>query len=156
MKHNIQDCPAPCCAVCKKDHHTLICPEEKREQKLHKAEQEEEDSGDEENDQDFYGNKDLFESNLQFHFSNESPEYDDGDDYEDDYQDDDEYDEEQDQSGDVQEDGTTDRSMFVKSPEVVHGKVSSRTIAERINKTQRKSAVTRSLEFRKGTNMMVV
>ena len=45
MKHNIQDCPAAACGNCKKDHHSLICPEERREQKLHKA-QDEEDSGD--------------------------------------------------------------------------------------------------------------
>ena len=40
--------------------------------------------------------------------------------------------------------------MFVKSPEVVHGKVSSRTIAERINKTQGKSAVTIKSGVRNG------
>ena len=37
VKHNVQDCPAPGCANCKKDHNTLICLEGRREQKLHKA-----------------------------------------------------------------------------------------------------------------------
>ena len=51
VKHNAQDCPAPGCANCKKDHHTLICPEEGREQNLHKVQDEDGDSYDE-NDED--------------------------------------------------------------------------------------------------------
>ena len=80
VTHNVQDCPAPCCAICKKDHHTLICSEEKREQNLHRAHDEEEDSGNED-DQDLYEDKDLFDPNLKFHFSHDIPGYYDGDDY---------------------------------------------------------------------------
>ena len=69
FKHNAQDCPDPACGICKKDHHSLICPEERREQKLHKVQDEEE--SDDDDDQDSYGDKDLFEEDLQFHFNHE-------------------------------------------------------------------------------------
>ena len=95
VKHNVQDCPAQACGNCKKDHNSLICPEERREQKLHKVQDEKE--SDDDDDQDFYGDMDLFEENLQFHLIHKGPADDDGDDYQDDYQNCDE--EEEDQTG---------------------------------------------------------
>ena len=59
----------------------MICPEERREQKLYRV-QDEEYSGDDD-DQDFYEDRDLFEENIQFHFN---PEEGPGSDYGDDYQ----------------------------------------------------------------------
>ena len=103
VKHNFQDCPAPWCAICKQDHHTLICPEERREQKLHKV-QDEDGYSDDQNDEDYCKDKDLFDPNLQFHFSHNSSGYDDGDDFQDYYQEEDDYGEEQVDGGNVPED----------------------------------------------------
>ena len=123
VKHNIQDCPAPGCEVCKKNHHTLICPEEGHEQKLHKVLDEDGDS-DNENYEKYYEDKDLFDPNLQFHFSHNSSGYDDGDDFQDYHQEEDDYGEGQDDSGNVPEIEGTDRTMFVKSQSIDqnHGK----------------------------------
>ena len=71
-------------------YQALICPEERREQKLHKVQDEDGDSGDEKYE-DYYEDKDLFDPNLQFHFSHNSSGYDDGDDFQDYYQEEDDY-----------------------------------------------------------------
>ena len=97
----------------KQDHHSLICPEKRREQKLHKI-QEDGDS-DDENDEDYYEDKELFDPNLQFHFSNLGPKYDDGDDFQDHYQEEDDDGEDQDDSGNVSGDVGAERTMFVKA-----------------------------------------
>ena len=57
----------------------LICPNERTEQKLHKAQGDDEDD-EESGDKDYYQGGDLFDEDQQFHFS-QGPENDDGDDY---------------------------------------------------------------------------
>ena len=103
-----------CLKSLKRIKHLLICPEERREQKLHKV-QDEDGYSDDQNDEDYCKDKDLFDPNLQFHFSHDSSGYDDGDDFQDDSQEEDEYGEDQDHAGDVPKDEVTDRKMFVKS-----------------------------------------
>ena len=88
VKHLAQDCPAPLCANCDKDHHVLICPNERTEQKLHKVQGDDEDDDDKYEDEDFYQDGDFFDEDQQFHFS-QGPEYDDGDDFQNCYQSDD-------------------------------------------------------------------
>ena len=110
MKHLAQDCPAPLCSNCGKDHHTLICPNEKTEQKLHKAQDDDEDDQESE-DEDYYQGGDLFDEDQQFHFS-KGPGEDDGDDYEDHYQGSDSGEEESDRS---EENLEVEKAMFVKS-----------------------------------------
>ena len=42
VKHeSMADCKAPDCSICGKNHHKLICPEEEREQKTHKIDEDE-------------------------------------------------------------------------------------------------------------------
>ena len=60
VKHLAQDCPAPLCSNCGKDHHMLICPNERTEQKLHKAQGDDEDD-EESEDEDYYQGGDLFD-----------------------------------------------------------------------------------------------
>ena len=110
MKHLAQDCPAPLCSDCGKDHHVLICPNERTEQKLHKAQGDEEDDDGSE-DEDYYQGGDLFDDDQQFHF-NQGPEYDDGDDYQDHYQSDDSRGEETDRDESTL---NVERTMFAKS-----------------------------------------
>ena len=57
MKHLAQDCPhcpAPLCYNCGKDYHVLICPNKRTEQKLHKAQGDEEDDDGGSEDKDYY------------------------------------------------------------------------------------------------------
>ena len=110
MKHLAQDCPAPLCSNCGKDHHTLICPNEKTEQKLHKAQDDDEDDQESE-DEDYYQGGDLFDEDQQFHFS-QGPGEDDGDDYEDHYQG---SDSEEGESDRDEENLDVEKAMFVKS-----------------------------------------
>ena len=101
------------CSNCNRDHHVLICPNEKSEQKLHKAQEDEEDDDHESEDEDYYQNGDLFDENQQFHF-NQGPEYDDGDDFQDDYHSDDTREEEKDRDESALEE-RVDRTMFAKN-----------------------------------------
>ena len=64
MKHDIKQCPAPDCSDCGKDHHSLICPEEKKEQKI---EEDGKDESDDSEDEDFYGDRDVFKDDIRFH-----------------------------------------------------------------------------------------
>ena len=81
---------------------------------MHKLHDDDDDSEDE-NDKDFYEDKHLFDPNLQFRFSNQGPEYDDGDDFQDHYQEEDDYGEDQDDSGNVPGDERVKCTMFVKA-----------------------------------------
>ena len=53
MKHKAQDCLASLCANCNRDHHTLICPNERTEWKLRKIKGEDDDD-DDSKDKDYY------------------------------------------------------------------------------------------------------
>ena len=105
VKHLTQDCPAPLCSNCGKDHHR------RTEQNLHKAQGDEEDDDGGSEDDDYYQGGDLFDEDQQFHF-NQGPEYDDGDDYQDHYQSDDSRGEETDRDESTL---NVERTMFAKS-----------------------------------------
>ena len=88
---------------------------EKQKHKLHKIQGEDDDDDDSE-DEDYCKDNELFDDNLQFHFSNQGPAYDDGDDFQDHYyQEEDDYEEDQDNGGNGTEDGGAERAMSVKA-----------------------------------------
>ena len=51
VKHDVKQCPAPDFSDCGKYHHSLICPEEKKEV------------------DDYYGDGTVFEGHIRFHES---------------------------------------------------------------------------------------
>ena len=62
VKHDIKQCPAPDCSNCGKDHYSLICREEKKEQKINKTRgEDEEGESDDSKHEDFNGDPDVFE-----------------------------------------------------------------------------------------------
>ena len=67
-------------ALVEKKHHKLICPEEEREQKTHKID-EDENQNDEDDQQEYPEDQDLFAEDLTFNFT-KSNLTDDGDTFE--------------------------------------------------------------------------
>ena len=65
MKHDIKLCLAPNCSDCGKGHHSLIFPEEKKEQKIYRDDNE---------DENFYGDRDVFKDDIRFHFKKDDGE----------------------------------------------------------------------------------
>ena len=106
VKHDIKACPKPPCNDCRKDHHSLICLEERKEQKIHTVQDDEEDSDDDSNEENYYGDQDIFEDIMKFHFKHED---DSGDGSLEDFQDEDEYEDGQDQPEGGPEDGVFDK-----------------------------------------------
>ena len=81
---SVRDCAAPNCKKCDGLHHTIVCPNETGEQKLYKTS---EDDPEDEEDQDGYGeDDDLFNEDLNFRFNDygeEQETHEDGEDFED-------------------------------------------------------------------------
>ena len=69
VKHErISDCKAPDCGICGKNHHKLICPEEEREQKTHKIDEDDKQE-DDDDQQEYPEDQDLFAEDLTFNFA---------------------------------------------------------------------------------------